>query len=96
MSVPHPTPPPKVVHASGQEVPEHLSTTRPGATREERIDQQMEDSFPASDPPSYSGGNHIVGAPVARESDAPSGEAPEVKEAEKKVHDGGAKKPGTY
>jgi hypothetical protein len=23
----------------------------------------MEDSFPASDPPSFSGGNHIIGAP---------------------------------
>ena len=40
--------------------------------REEKIDKQMEDSFPASDPPSYSGGNHIVGAPVDRVSETPS------------------------
>jgi hypothetical protein len=92
----HPTPPPKVVHPSGQKVPEHLSTARPAATREEKIDQQMEDSFPASDPPSYSGGNHIIGAPAARESGAPSGEASEVKDAQKKVHEGDAKKPNTY
>jgi hypothetical protein len=97
MSVPnHPTPPPKTVNASGQTVPEHLSTARPATTREEKIDRQMEDSFPASDPPSFSGGNHIIGAPVARESDAATGEAPEVKEAEKKVHDGDAKKPHIY
>jgi hypothetical protein len=92
----HPTPPPKVVHAGGQKVPEHLSTAKPAITREEKIDAQMEDSFPASDPPSFSGGNHIIGAPVARESDAATGEAPEVKKAEKKVHDGDCKRPGTY
>jgi hypothetical protein len=84
------------VHSSGQKVPEHLSTTKPAMTKEEKIDQQMADSFPASDPPSYSGGNHIIGAPVARESDAPTGDAPEVKEAEKKVHDGASKTPDKY
>ena len=92
----HPTPPPKTVHASGQKVPQHLSTATPAVTREEKIDQQMEDSFPASDPPSFSGGNHIIGAPVARESDAATGETAEVKEAEKKVQSGDAKKPQTY
>jgi hypothetical protein len=96
MSDAHPTPPPKIVHASGQKVPEHLSTAKSAGTREEKIDQQMEDSFPASDPPSFSGGNHIVGAPAARESDAATSETPEVKQAEKKVHDGDAKKPETY
>ena len=40
------------VHSSGQKVPEHLSTTKPAMTKEEKIDQQMADSFPASDPPS--------------------------------------------
>jgi hypothetical protein len=49
-------------------MPEHLSTSKPSATREEKIDRQMEDSFPASDPPSYSGGNHVIGAPAHRES----------------------------
>ena len=57
----HPTPSPKI--------PEHLSTAKSASTREQKIDRQMEDSFPASDPPSFSGGNHIVGAPSARESD---------------------------
>jgi hypothetical protein len=84
----HPTPAPKI--------PEHLSTNRPTTSKEEKIDRQMEDSFPASDPPSFSGGNHIVGAPVERKSDAPSGDAPNVKEAERKVKDGTAKEPRKY
>jgi hypothetical protein len=86
----------RTVHPSGQQVPEHLSTSKPAATREDKIDQQMEDSFPASDPPSFSGGNHIIGAPVSRESDAATGSSPEVKEAQKKVHEGETKKPETY
>lgn len=61
-------------------VPEHLSTAREPETRDEKIDAQMQDSFPASDPPSYSGGNHAIGAPVNRES------APEAAAARK---DGG-------
>jgi len=48
----------------------------------------MEDTFPASDPPSYSGGNHAIGAPVGRESEAAKPDTHEVKEAEKKVKDG--------
>ena len=68
----HPTPPPKM--------PEHLSTDKPArATEEKKIDRQMEDSFPASDPPSFSGGNHTIGAPVERESGAATGETHEVK-----------------
>ena len=55
MTTRHPTPELKM--------PEHLSTDKPAKTREEKIDRQMEDSFPASDPPSFSGGNHIIGAP---------------------------------
>jgi hypothetical protein len=50
-------------------MPEHLSTAKPAKTREEKIDRQMEDSFPASDPPSFSGGNHIVGAPERGDGD---------------------------
>ncbi len=92
----HPTPGPKVVHSSGQIVPEHLSTSKPAQTKEEKIDQQMADSFPASDPPSFSGGNHIIGAPVERESETPTGNSHEVKEAEKKVHGGDVKVPETY
>jgi hypothetical protein len=87
---------PKMVHPSGQKVPEHLSTAKPSATREEKIDRQMEDSFPASDPPSFSGGNHIIGAPVSRESDAATGSDPQVMDAEKKVHHGDAKTPHKY
>lgn len=90
------TTPQKITHPSGQKVPEHLSTANPPKTAEEKIDRQMEDSFPASDPPSFSGGNHIIGAPVARESDAPGGNDPDVREAEKKVHDGAAKTPEKY
>ena len=84
----HPTPAPKIS--------EHLSAGMPASSKEKKIDRQMEDSFPASDPPSFSGGNHIVGAPVERKSDAPSGGAPDVKEAERKVKDGTAKEPRKY
>jgi hypothetical protein len=51
-----------------EKMPEHHSTDKPSTTREEKIDDQMADSFPASDPPSFSGGNHIIGAPTGRES----------------------------
>ena len=63
---------------------------------EDKIDRQMKDSFPASDPPSFSGGKHIVGAPVERESDSPTSEHPDVVEAEKKVKSGSATEPKTY
>jgi hypothetical protein len=84
----HPTPPPKM--------PEHLSTDSIATTKEEKIDKQMQDSFPASDPPSFSGGNHIIGAPRERESDAPNAEDHAVKEAEKKVKDGSARQAHKY
>lgn len=35
---------------------------------EKKIDKQVEDTFPASDPPSYAGGKHIVGAPTERKT----------------------------
>lgn len=79
-----------------EKMPEHHSTDKTPVTKEERIDAQMEDSFPASDPPSFSGGNHIIGAPSGRESEAPSPDAPAVVEAEKKVKDGSVKTPATY
>jgi hypothetical protein len=79
-----------------QKVPEHLSTSTAAKTKEEKIDAQMADSFPASDPPSFSGGNHIVGAPQNRESEAPSADHPAVKDAEKKVKDGSAAQLGKY
>ena len=84
----HPTPPPKI--------PEHLSTSKPATNKEEKIDRQMEDSFPASDPPSFSGGNHIIGAPKGRESDAATSSSPAVVAAEKKVKDGAAANPKTH
>lgn len=59
----HPTPTPKI--------PAHLSARK--QAREDKIDRQMEETFPASDPPSYSGGDHIIGAPEQRESTAPRG-----------------------
>jgi hypothetical protein len=77
-------------------MPEHHSTDKARPTKEDKIDAQMEDTFPASDPPSYSGGNHTIGAPAGRESEAPSGDAPAVVEAEKKVKDGSAKETDTY
>ena len=84
----HPTPGPKI--------PEHLSTTKPARNREEKIDRQMEDSFPASDPPSFSGGNHTIGAPKERESDSPTGSDHDVVKAEARVKKGTAGKVGKY
>ena len=79
-----------------EQMPEHHSTDKEPKTKEEKIDAQMEDSFPASDPPSFSGGNHIIGAPTGRESDAATGESPAVIEAEKKVKGGNATEPHKY
>ena len=77
-------------------LPEHHSTGQPSVAKEEKIDAQIADSFPASDPPSFSGGNHIIGAPVGRESEAPAADAPDVIAAENKVKTGDAKNPATY
>jgi hypothetical protein len=79
-----------------KEVPEHMSTAKEPKTKEEKIDAQMEDSFPTSDPPSYSGGNHAIGAPTGRESEATTAEHPAVKDAEGKVKSGDAAKPHSY
>ena len=64
--------------------------------QDEMVDLQMKDSFPASDPPSYSGGKHIIGAPKARESNAPKPDSRAMKDAERKVKDGSAKDPTIY
>ena len=79
-----------------EQMPEHHSTDKEPVTKEEKIDAQMEDSFPASDPPSFSGGNHIIGAPKDRESESPTGDSPAVVEAEKKVKGGKAKDKDKY
>jgi hypothetical protein len=84
----HPTPGPKI--------PEHLSTNKPAKNREEKIDRQMEDSFPASDPPSFSGGNHTIGAPKERESESPTGSDHDVVKAEQRVKKGHAGKVEKY
>jgi hypothetical protein len=63
---------------------------------DDKIDRQMKDSFPASDPPSFSGGKHIIGAPKERRSKSPTPDTQAVKEAEKKVKSGDAKVPHTY
>ena len=73
-----------------EKMPEHHSTDKQPKNKEEKIDAQMEDSFPASDPPSFSGGNHIIGAPSGRESDSPGPDSHAVVSAEKKVKDGSA------
>ena len=72
-------------HKPHEKMPEHLSTNKRAETKEEKIDAQMADSFPASDPPSFSGGNHIIGAPTGRESDSPTSEHPAVVAAEKQA-----------
>lgn len=40
---------------------EHLSTDRKAKKKEQKIDDQLRDSFPTSDPPSFNPGT--VGAP---------------------------------
>ena len=81
MSTPlHETPAPKI--------PDRPAMDPKPKTAEEKIDRQMKDSFPASDPPSYSGGNHAIGAPTGRESAPVKGDTAEVKQAEKKVKTG--------
>ncbi len=58
------------------------------------VDQQMEDTFPASDAPSFAPG--AIGAPEDRKSKPKTGDSGAVKAAEKKVKRGDAKKPHTY
>ena len=79
-----------------EKMPEHHSTDKQPKNKEEKIDAQMEDSFPASDPPSFSGGNHIIGAPTGRESDSPGPDSPAVVSAEKKVKSGSAAQRKNY
>ena len=73
-----------------------MPNDKPRQKQEENIDKQMADTFPASDPPSFQGGKHIIGAPKERESEPPTADHPAVKDAEQKVKSGNAKKPDTY
>jgi hypothetical protein len=58
------------------------------------VDQQMEDTFPASDALSFSPG--AIGAPPDRKTKQPTGQSQRVRQAEKKVRSGNAKKPKNY
>lgn len=73
---------------------QHLSTDTPAKSREEKIDKELQDSFPTSDPPSFSPGS--TGAPAERKSEPVTSEHPAVKDAAKKVRSGEASKPDTY
>lgn len=65
-------------------------------TTDQKIDKELQDTFPASDPPSYSSGAIGAGAPKGRETEPKTGEDPEVRHAEKKVKSGDAAKLETY
>ena len=47
--------------------------------RDAKIDEEIDESFPASDPPSYAGGKHSVGAPPNRVTPHPSDPAQKTK-----------------
>ena len=49
---------------------EHLSTDRKPKNKEQKIDDQLRDSFPTSDPPSFNPGT--AGAPKGGKSSGPA------------------------
>lgn len=49
-----------------------------------KIDEEVEETFPASDPPSFMGGKHIIGAPKERETPAPDCAKPAESEKPRK------------
>ena len=51
-------------------MPARKSTRKPNRTESRKIDEQVEETFPASDPPAFMGGKHIIGAPKKRETPA--------------------------
>jgi len=65
-----------------------LTHSRPGS-----VDQQMEDTFPASDAPSFS---HVIAGAPASESKPPMRGRRAAGSADRKVRAGGAKKPASY
>jgi hypothetical protein len=67
---------------------DNMPHSRPGS-----VDQQMEDTFPASDAPSFP--RVIIGAP-AGESRAQAPPRPANTKAAKKVRSGAARKPKSY
>ena len=66
------------------------------AKLDSKVDRQSEDSFPASDPPSYAGGKHIIGAPRNRESSAATATSGAVRAAEHRAKHGAGKQPDRY
>lgn len=63
---------------------ENKNSGKPSRTADQKIDKELKDTFPASDPPSYSSGAIGAGAPKGRESEPKTGEAPEVRERREK------------
>ena len=59
---------------------EHLSTDRKPKNKEQKIDDQLRDSFPTSDPPSFNPGT--VGAP----KESKTGEDRRTEESKKESH----------
>ena len=55
---------------------EHLSTDRKAKNKEQKIDDQLRDSFPTSDPPSFNPGT--VGAPKDSKNSTPEGTTKDV------------------
>lgn len=47
--------------------------SKPSRREKDVVTEGSEDSFPASDPPSYMGGSAISGSPPRRKSDEPPG-----------------------
>lgn len=68
---------------------EGVPHSKPGS-----VEQQSEDTFPASDPPSFAPG--AIGAPTDRKTKPKTADSGAVKAAENKVKRGHAKKPKTY
>lgn len=64
--------------------------------QEDKVDRQMRESFPASDPPAFAGGQHFIGAPKERKSKRTSPKSRDVERAERKVRDGRARNPENY
>jgi hypothetical protein len=73
---------------------QHLSTDTTAKTKEEKLDKELQDSFPTSDPPSFSPGT--TGAPAERKGEPITSGHPLVKDAAKKVKTGAVSKPDAY
>ena len=73
-----------------------VTRKKPKRHRPASVEDQSEDSFPASDPPSFAGGDHIIGAPVERKTKPATASSVRVREAEEKVKRGEHKKPHVY